>query len=193
VPANDLTLKVIVVSTRPGRQGRAIGDWFNAFARTHPGFTSVELVDLQEMDLPLFDEPNHPMSGEYVHDHTKQWSEAIASADAFAIVLPEYNFFVPPSIVNALDYLHHEWKYKAAAIVGYGGASGGMRAGQALKPLLANLSIMPTNPSLYFHGFQQFTQEDGSFNPGVEQQATAVNVLDELAKWAGALKPLRQT
>jgi NAD(P)H-dependent FMN reductase len=186
-----LKLKVIVTSTRPGRVGLPIGEWFAEFAKEHGKF-EVELVDLAEMKLPIFDEPNHPMSGEYVHDHTKAWSKVVADGDAFAFIMPEYNFFVPPSVVNALDYLHHEWKYKAAAIIGYGGASGGMRAGQALKPLLANLSIMPTNPSLYFRGFRQYLHDDGSFVPEAVQEETATHVLDELAKWAGALKPLRE-
>lgn len=187
-----LSLGVIVTSTRPGRQGRLVGDWFTAFAQQHPGFDSVELLDLAELNLPLFDEPSHPMTGEYAHDHTKRWSEAVGAADAFVIILPEYNFFVPPSIVNALDYLHHEWKYKPAGLVGYGGASGGMRAAQALKPLLANLSIMPVNPSLFLHGFMQFMDEpSGTFKPGEDQEKVAGLVLDEVAKWAAALKPMR--
>ena len=26
---------------------------------------------LKDVDLPFFDEPNHPMTGKYVHEHTR--------------------------------------------------------------------------------------------------------------------------
>ncbi len=39
-------------------------------------------------------------------------------------VTPEYNYSSAPSLLNALDYVYHEWKYKPAGFVSYGGASG---------------------------------------------------------------------
>jgi NAD(P)H-dependent FMN reductase len=187
-----LTLKVIVVSTRPGRRGKVIGDWFMDYAHQHGSFDKVDLVDLAEVNLPLFDEPNHPSSGDYVHEHTKQWSEIINEGDAFVLVLPEYNYFVPPGIINAIDYLHHEWKYKPAAAVSYGGISGGIRSWQALKPLLANLSIMPINPSVTLQGFTQYIDEaSGIFKPSDIHTEAADRMLVELKKWAIALQDLR--
>ena len=67
------TLAVIVCSTRPGRIGASIATWFSAVASAQSSF-DIELVDLKEVALPLFDEPNHPMLADYVHDHTKRWS-----------------------------------------------------------------------------------------------------------------------
>ena len=59
-------LNVIVTSTRPGRVGYPIGQWFVEAAKAHGGF-DVELVDLAEVGLPLLDEPNHPRLGQYLH------------------------------------------------------------------------------------------------------------------------------
>ncbi len=84
-------LQVIVASTRPGRVGRTVAEWFAAEAEGHAGF-DVELVDLAEVDLPLFDEPKHPRLQQYEHDHTRRWSDTISRGDAFAFVMPEYNF-----------------------------------------------------------------------------------------------------
>src|SRR6478735_5561362 len=81
-------LQIIVGSTRPGRKGPAIGEWFRRAAEEHGGL-DVEQVDLAEVGLPLLDEPNHPRFGDYVHQHTKDWSATVARADAFVFVVPE--------------------------------------------------------------------------------------------------------
>jgi NAD(P)H-dependent FMN reductase len=189
-----LTLKVIVVSTRPGRQGKAIGDWFHEFAGQQDNFAKVELVDLAEVNLPLFDEPNHPMTKEYVHDHTKKWSKTIDAADAYVLILPEYNYFVPPSIVNAIDYLHHEWKYKPAGMVSYGGVSAGTRSAQSLKPLLTSVGVVPLSEGVFLPFSKGFIDEaSGTFRADDSHREAALRMLSELEKWATALKPLHTT
>ncbi|HVU14702.1 MAG TPA: NAD(P)H-dependent oxidoreductase, partial [Phototrophicaceae bacterium] len=92
-----LHLQIITVSTRQGRSGHRVGDWFANYARQHGKF-EIETVDLAEINLPLFDEPNHPRFQKYEHDHTKAWSEIVSRADAFVFVTPEYNYSAPPSL-----------------------------------------------------------------------------------------------
>ncbi len=82
-------LHVIISSTRPSRLGPSVARWFEGFARQHGGFEPV-LVDLAEFNLPVFDEPKHPLARQYQHEHTKRWSESVAAADAYAFVMPEY-------------------------------------------------------------------------------------------------------
>src|SRR6476646_7299425 len=122
-------VQVFVVSTRKGRSGAAIARWFVERAKQHRKFDG-ELIDLQAVNLPLVDEPNHPRLRQYQHAHTKAWSATVARADAYVFVTPEYNFSAPPSLINALDYLYSEWHYKAVAFVSYGGVSGGTRSVQ---------------------------------------------------------------
>ena len=133
-------LQVIIGSTRPGRNGEAIAKWFVEQAEAHGGFT-VELVDLATFNLPVFNEPHHPRSGRYEHEATKQWAATIARADAYVFVIPEYNHSFNGAIKNAIDYLHNEWKYKVYGALSYGGASMGLRATQALKPVLTALRL----------------------------------------------------
>jgi NAD(P)H-dependent FMN reductase len=80
-------LQVIAASTRPGRRGIAVARWVQQLAEAHGGF-DVELVDLAEVGLPVFDEPNHPRLQQYVHQHTKDWSATVDRADAFVFVFP---------------------------------------------------------------------------------------------------------
>ena len=55
-------LHVIVASTRPSRLGPSVARWFEGFARAH-GWLDPVLVDLADFDLPVYDEPEHPLSG----------------------------------------------------------------------------------------------------------------------------------
>ncbi|MGF6860908.1 NAD(P)H-dependent FMN reductase [Rhodobacteraceae bacterium MBR-64] len=182
-------LHVVICSTRPGRIGGIIAEWFQGIAAKHPGF-DAELVDLATFNLPVYDEPRHPRLKDYAHDHTKAWSARVEAADAFVFVTPEYNFGPPPSLVNALTYLSQEWAYKPAAFVSYGGISGGMRAVQAIKPTLNTLKMVPITEAVVAP--MVFPQiKDGVFTPNDLQVESASVLLDELARWAGALAALR--
>lgn len=121
-----LKLKIIIGSTRPGRAGPTIAKWVEQAAIEHGNF-DVEVVDLAEQKLPLLDEAAHPMVQKYEHQHTVRWSKIVDSADAFIFVTPEYDYFAPASLVNAIQTLLLEWGYKAAGVVSYGGISGGQR------------------------------------------------------------------
>ncbi|HEV7418089.1 MAG TPA: NAD(P)H-dependent oxidoreductase [Tianweitania sediminis] len=186
-----LQLKVIIGSTRPTRQGDKVARWFEGAAREHGSF-DVQLLDLVDFQLPVFDEPKHPRMKDYAHEHTRQWSTAIDPADAFVFVTPEYNYFPPASLVNALDYLVLEWYRKPAAMVSYGGISGGLRAAQSLRPLLSALNMMPIPQGLPVPLFNTMI-EDGTFKPSEAIASGVRPMLDELALWAGALKPMRNS
>jgi NAD(P)H-dependent FMN reductase len=56
----------------------------------------VRLVDLADFDLPLLDEPAHPRLQQYQKDHTRRWSESVASADAFFSSPPSTTTFRTP-------------------------------------------------------------------------------------------------
>lgn len=183
-------LLVIVASTRPGRIGPSVGDWFAAQAAGHGAF-EVEVADLAELALPFMDEPIHPAMRAYEHEHTKRWSATVDAADAFVFVTPEYNFTFTAPLKNALDYLYHEWARKPAGIVSYGGASGGMRATQALKPVLTTLKMMPLPEGVAIHGVHAKI-EDGAFIPDEGTTRAAGTMLDELTLWAGTLANMRE-
>lgn len=186
-----LKLQVIVASTREGRKGPYVADWFLAQARRHGKF-EVEKVDLAEIDLPLMDEPNHPRLRKYEHEHTRAWSALVEQADAYVFVTPEYNFSAPPSLLNALDYLVREWAYKPVGFVSYGGVSAGLRSVQMTKQTVTALKMMPMVEAVSIPFFQQHINEEaGTFDPGEVQAKAAVVMLDELLRWAEALRPLR--
>ncbi|HEY6475201.1 MAG TPA: NAD(P)H-dependent oxidoreductase [Polyangia bacterium] len=185
-----MKLQVIFASTRDGRQGFPIAEWVVERARAHGKF-EPEMVDLREVNLPLFDEPKHPRFRQYEHAHTKAWSATVDAADAFVFVTPEYNYTMPPALLNAVDYLFAEWAYKPAAIVSYGGISGGTRSAQTTKLMLTGLKVMPLPEGVSIPFFSKMISE-GRFTAGEIQEKSALAMLDELDRWAVALASLRK-
>jgi NAD(P)H-dependent FMN reductase len=184
-----MKLGVITVSTREGRVGQAVAEWFGAFAAEESSFEVVP-IDLKTLNLPMLAEPRHPVMQDYEHDYTKRWSGVVASLDAVVFVTPEYDYFVPAALVNAVQHLAREWNYKPVGFVGYGGIAGGLRSIQSAKPLLTTLKMMPIPESVSVH-FVQNNLADGVFTPERKHQDMARAMLHELDKWAVALQPLR--
>ena len=183
------TLATIAVSTRPGRVGVHVARWMQAEAERHGGF-DARFVDLAEVALPLYDEPHHPRLRKYQHEHTRRWSAIVDAADAFVFVMPEYNFSPAPSLVNALDFLFHEWGYKPAGLVSYGGVSGGLRAAQSIKLMLTTLKVVPLTEAVVVP-FVSNQVKDGAFHANEAQAKAAPEMLDALVRWSDALKVLR--
>ena len=184
-------LNVIIASTRPGRIGPSVARWVEQVA-AESGLFEVRLVDLADFDLPLLDEVAHPSQRRYEHEHTRRWSQSVGSADAFLFVTPEYDYFAPASLVNAIQVLFHEWAYKPAAVVSYGGVSGGLRGTQALRSLLGNLNAVAINQPVPVPFVRQYIGEDGVYRPEpIVRQGTDL-LLAELQKWTLALQGMRK-
>ena len=183
-------LTVIIASVREGRGGEAIATWFIDRAKQHGKF-DVHVADLRELNLPILDEPHHPRLKKYVHDSTKAWSAIVDASDAFVFVTPEYNYTLPPALVNALDTVYHEWTYKPIGFVSYGGVSGGMRAVQTAKLMVTGFKMMPMIEAVNIPFFSQLI-DAGVFKSNEVHDKAAPVMLDELLRWANALKILRQ-
>lgn len=156
-----LRVGIICGSTRTPRIGPQITKFVHETIQTHldttgkdttttsSSFSSsskvqLEIVDIADFHLPLFDEPGIPQAitdpSHYAHQHTRAWSARIAPLDAFVFVTPQYNWGVPAALKNALDFLYHEWKGKPALVVSYGGHGGG-RAAEALRVVCMGLRM----------------------------------------------------
>lgn len=184
----ELKIAVVLGSTRPGRNGKAVADWVVERAQGRSGAT-YELVDLADYPLPHLDEPLPPALGQYQHDHTKQWAATIDSYDGFVFVTPEYNHSMSGVLKNAIDYLQAEWHNKAAALVGYGGA-GGARAVEHLRGVLSEVQVAHVRQTLAFSFFTDF-ENFSAFKPADLHLDYVSVMLDQLESWARALRAER--
>ncbi len=179
---------IILGSTRPKRIGDQVATWVLDLA-SRRGDAKFELIDLYDYPLPHLDEPLPALHGDYHNEHTKVWSDMIASFDGFVIITPEYNHSVPGVLKNALDYLYAEWNNKAAGFISYG-VDGGARAAEQLRLVCGALQMtdVPQQVTLSLHSdFENFA----IFKPDGRQFAALDRLLDQVITWSTALAPLR--
>lgn len=188
-----MKLHVVVSSTRPGRVGPVIADWFAGLVYPDPrrGF-DVEIIDLAQLALPMLDEPNHPAEQRYLHEHTRNWSASVAAADAFVFVIAEYNTGFAAPLKNALDYLYSEWHYKPVGFVSYGMTSGGMRAVEMVKPVVVSLKMVPVQDAVTIP-LRSKVDADGVLHPDERMAEAARDLVTELRVLADALAPVRDS
>jgi len=179
---------IILGSTRPGRNGKAVADWVLENAQQRED-AEYELVDIADYELPLLDEPMPAMMAQYSHPHTKKWSEKIASFDGYVIVAAEYNHGVAGALKNAIDYLNVEWNNKAVGFVSYGTA-GGVRAAEQLRLVAGELRMADVRSQVALSLFTDFEQMS-TFNPADLHQASLNATFDDVVAWSEALAPLR--
>jgi NAD(P)H-dependent FMN reductase len=181
---------VIVASTRPGRVGLPIGQWFCERVAEHGAF-AVDLADLAEINLPFFDEPLHPRLRQYSHQHTRDWSARVEAADAFVWVTPEYNHSFNAPLKNAIDYLHQEWQHKPVGFISYGGVSAGTRAVQMLKSIAAVLKLVPAVANIVIPNVGRLFDDERTFQADESLERAATTLLTELQGWEAALRSMR--
>lgn len=182
-------LKIIIASTRPLRRGIIVANWVVEEVKKYTEF-QVEILDLDTINLPFLDEPKHPRFQQYTHEHTKRWSEKINAADAFVVIIPEYNYSMPPTLLNAIDFVYKEWNYKPVGIVSYGGISGGLRSAQVCKEVMTTVKMVPLAEGVALPFFEkrivnEVFQSDELVDKSVQ------TMMRELEKWTKALKPMR--
>ena len=185
------TLKIILASTRPGSIGPAIGSFVADRARSQGRFDRIEVLDLAEIALPFLDEPHHPRLGRYTKPHTVAWSRAVDEADAFVMLVPEYNGGFPAALKNALDYLHAEWRDKPLGVLTYGGgAGGGAGAGSMLLPVSTALGLVTTGHGVSIGGAPKLVV-DGEFLATTAIEQATDDMLNEVADMDADLGPRR--
>jgi len=180
---HPLNIAVIIGSTRQGRFGPVVAEWFAAHARARPDL-AVDVVDLVDVELPAV-HPSRPVA------ELDAWRTRLGRADGFVVVTPEYNHGYPAALKHAIDLVHGEWQAKPVAFVSYGGVSGGLRAVEQLRQVFAELHATTVRDTVSFH------RAHGAFDPSgrpIDPEgctAAAKLLLDQLTWWARALRQAR--
>ncbi|WP_327353852.1 NADPH-dependent FMN reductase [Streptomyces sp. NBC_01304] len=181
-----LRIAVLVGSTREGRFAPVVTKWLSGHLGQRADMRT-DVVDLAETPLPTV----FPAFGQQPPPGTEELLSAVsprlAAADAFVFVTPEYNHSFPASLKNAIDWHNEQWHGKPVAFVSYGGLSGGLRAVEQLRVVMAELNATTIRNTVSFHNAWGTFDEDGrSTEPAADAAAKAL--LDQLAWWAHALR-----
>ncbi|HYP05049.1 MAG TPA: NAD(P)H-dependent oxidoreductase [Bryobacteraceae bacterium] len=173
-------LAVIIGSTRKGRLGSTIAQWFTGVAGRRED-VAVDVIDLAEARLPYDLSDERPAE-------VAAYARRVAEADAVVIVTPEYNHSFPAPLKNAIDWLREEWRRKPVGFVSYGGVSGGMLAVEQLRQVFAELQALTIRNNVAFSNvWAQFA--DGVPVEADRRARSANGMIDQLVWWADALAP----
>lgn len=186
-PAGDATsgapLRIAVIVASEGRYGPLITEWFSQLASTREDF-KLDVISLPKANLPTW-LPDGP------DDSIASFEARLDEADAFVIVTPEYNHSFPAGVKHAIDLTRDCWGGKPVAMIAYGGRSGGLRAVEPLRPVLATLGAVTIANTVSFHVVQDQFDEDGQPVDPAGLNTAGVALLDELTWWAQPLRTAR--
>ncbi|MFD8948588.1 NADPH-dependent FMN reductase [Streptomyces xanthophaeus] len=178
-----LRIAVIIGSTREGRFGPTVGDWFVPLAEQHGDF-HVDVIDLAGLDLPGiqpgWSTPPTPALSEL--------SARVAAADGFVVVTPEYNHSYPGHLKLFIDLHRTEWKAKAVGFVSYGGVGGGLRAVEHLRQVFSEVHCAAIRDGVSFHSAWDHFGEGGRAHEAQGAAGAAKTMLDQLAWWSRTLR-----
>lgn len=179
----ELKLVVIIGSTREGRFGPVVGNWFAGQAKQH-GDMDVDVIDLADARLPA------KLTG-LPTPEVAAVTERLDAADAFVVVTPEYNHSFPASLKTLVDWHYSQWRAKPVGFVSYGGLAGGLRAVEHLRPVFAELHAVTVRDTVSFHGAWNAFDDAGQLaNPDAHDAAAKI-LLDQLSWWGLTLREAR--
>lgn len=181
-----LKVAVLVASTREGRFAPVVADWLLSHTAQREDM-QTDVLDLAEIPLPTVLPAFGGPAPAGAEEALAAISPRLAAADAFVIVTPEYNHSYPAPLKAAIDWHNTEWHAKPVAFVSYGGLSGGLRAVEHLRVVLAELNAVTIRNTVSFHGAWQQFDEDGRVTDPASDIA-AKSLLDQLAWWGITLR-----
>lgn len=180
---DPLHLALLYGSTREGRFCDTVADWLRAQLATRRDY-AVDAIDPALLDLPH--RHGGAPSADLVNLQQRIWR-----ADAFVVVVPEYNHGYPSALKFVIDSVQAHWQAKPVAFVAYGGHSGGVRAAEQLRQVFSGLHAVPVRDGVYFP--QAWDRFDATGRPreGDASARAARRMLDQLAWYGHALRQAR--
>ena len=186
-------IAVIIGSIRPNRQGDKPAKWIADHAAAR-GDADVEIVDLQDYPLPLFDAAASDFWMPTPNEIAAKWQAKLNEFDGFIIVTAEYNRSITGALKNAIDWAYKPFIKKAVAFVGYGSV-GGARAIEHLRNIMVELQAVPVRHAVHIGGSdfipimmgqKSWDDTKGNFDMFVPE------LLDNLVWWTNATRSARQ-
>lgn len=182
--SEPLRVALLIGSTRPHRFADTVVRWVVGRIE-HRHDIVLDVVDLAKAELPFV-----LPSGE--NDAVTAFGRRMAAADGIVVVTPEYNHGFPAPLKQAIDLLHGEWQAKPVAFVSYGGISGGLRAVEQLRVVIAELHAVTLRDTVSFHGARAAFDDRGQPHDPQRKEAALNRLMAQLLWWGYSLRSARR-
>ncbi|MGK7925218.1 MAG: NADPH-dependent FMN reductase [Spirulina sp.] len=150
---SDLFIPVILGTVRQGRMSEPVAKFVVERVRQTEG-VATELIDIRALPIPLGDAgPNAKIPG---------FAETVARADAYILVVPEYNHGYPGLLKHVLDLNYKEYLRKAVGVCSVSvGGFGGVRAVESLLSSFKAFGLAATVADLNVSNVATLFDESG--------------------------------
>lgn len=182
-----LFVLIIEGTTRPKRLSMNAAKLIESIAKTR-GDIEVQLVEPSDFNLPF--------DGNDDENKDPRYSELTARADAFFVVVPEYNHSFPGTLKRLLDSELENYNHKPVAFAGVSnGGWGGVRAIESLVNAVRQMGLSTLGIDAHFPRIQDLFDENGQLLPEHKERYDGIinRLLDELVWMAKVLKAGRDT
>lgn len=178
-----IDLALIYGSAREGRFCDTVVEWAVHEIERRGGF-AVDKIDPAAADVA------RAVAGK--DDVARQaLKRRLERADAFIVVVPEYNHSYPAPLKALIDAANQEWHAKPVAFVSYGGISGGLRAVEHLRLVFAELHAIGIRDGVSFANVWNHFDEGGRLKDTEGATRAMETMLARLSWWAAALSHAR--
>jgi len=186
-------IAVIISSIRPTRFGDKPAKWIADHVAARDD-ADVEIVDLKDYPLPLFDAAASDFWMPTPNEIAAKWQAKLNEFDGYIFVVAEYNRSITGALKNAIDWAYKPFMKKAVAFVGYGSV-GGARAIEHLRTIMVEVQAVPVRHAVHIGGSdfipimmgqKSWDDTKGNFDFFVPE------MLDNLLWWTNATRTARQ-
>jgi NAD(P)H-dependent FMN reductase len=176
-----IRVAIIEGTTRQGRRSLEVAKYIQKTLSQIPDL-EVDLIDPVEQGYTA-DEKLMRENRRNDHYHT-----IVQEADAYILVIPEYNHSFPGTLKILLDSEKDAYKHKPVLLAGVSsGPWGGVRAIQSILPVARELGMIVSSEDLYFPMVHQLVNQ-GTFQDQGDTQDRIIQAGKELIWLAKTLQ-----
>ncbi len=177
----DVTIAVIEGTKRERRESIRAARLVAEIGRQQPG---VEIIWVDVAEFEFAGDGNDP------EGKNPQYTSITEKADAFLIVVPEYNHSFPGSLKRLLDSELKNYIHKPVAFAGVSNGNwGGVRAIESLVNTVREMGLVATFTDVHFPRVQDMFDDQDKLRPEFGDQTRRIQrTYDELIWMAKVLK-----
>ncbi|BCX14185.1 MAG: FMN reductase [Candidatus Dojkabacteria bacterium] len=173
-------VKVAVVcgTARTGSMSLVVANFITNFGNTLEN-VECRLVDPSKLEIDKSDGRKNP---------NQEWIEINKWADAYFLVVPEYNHGYPGTLKKLLDSDFDNYKRKPVGLAGVSSGNwGGVRVIENLIPVLRTLGMILLSKDVQFPRVQDLFDETGKIK-NKEYEGFVKEVFDEIVYFCERIK-----
>lgn len=180
----NLYIPIFLGTAREGRESEKVANFMLS------ELNNIEGVESEILDPRVY-ASERTIPSQMDSEVFATYREKVKKADAYVLVVPEYNGGYPGELKIMLDSAYSEYRKKPISLAGVSaGIFGGSRVVEQIKPTLVEMGFVVLPAAMHFGEVKKLFNDKGEINSDFHKKATP-KALDELIWFAKALSSAR--